>query len=175
MLLDAQGNEMSRIAGAVDKAKLLARLAEARRGKLTLREARRTADQDQTNVPANWKVAEAYLEDGREDLAERHLRNVIAADGENRYGYTDDALFALGFLLGKRGQHAQGVFALEKLLEHWPAYKDADKAWYCLGLSRLAVGQREKAREALAKLVTEYPDSAVAGNAKQALAKIGEK
>ncbi len=175
LVLDADENEMTRIAGAVERAKLLARLADARRGKLTLREARRSADQDKANVPANWKVAEAYLEDGREDLAERHLRNVIASDGENRYGYTDDALFALGYLLGKRGQHAQAVFAMEKLLTHWPAYKDADKGWYCLGLSRLALGQPDKARAALERVLSEFPQSPVVSSAKQALAKIGEK
>jgi TolA-binding protein len=64
---------------------------------------------------------------------------------------------------------------MEKLLTHWPAYKDADKGWYCLGLSRLALGQPDKARAALERVLSEFSQSPVVSSAKQALAKIGEK
>ena len=175
LVLDAGGNEMTRVAGLTDKAALLARLADARRGKLSFREARRAAGQNPRDVVANWKVAEIYLEDGREELAEPHLRNVIAFDEENRYGYTDDALLALGYALGKRGQHAASVVALEKLTERWPGFKDKDKALYCLGLSRLAIGQRDKARAVLEELVREFPDSPTVTGARKALEKLGEK
>ena len=117
LVLDAQGNEMSRVAGLVEKAKLLERLAETRRGKLTFREARRAASKNAADVPANWKVAETFLEEGREDLAEPYLRNVIAHDEQNQSGHTDNAMFALGFALGKRGQYAQAVYSFERLLE----------------------------------------------------------
>jgi len=173
LVLDATGNEMTRIAGLVEAPRLLARLADARRGKLTLRDARRQAGRDPRDVAANWLVAESYLEDGREDLAEPFLRNVIAADEDNRQGHTDDALFALGYALGKRGQHAASVVALEKLVDRWPAFKDKDKALYCVGLSHLALGHREAARSALTRLVKELPDSPMARPAQQALDKLG--
>ena len=153
LLLDGQGNEMSRVAGLVEKDQLLAKLSEAKRSKLTFREARRLAMQNPADVQANWKVAETYLEEGREDLAEPHLRNVIEHDEENQYGYTDKAMFALGFALGKRGEYGQAAYSFEKLLERWPDYKDKDKALYCLGLSQLAVGQKDKGRARLEQLV----------------------
>lgn len=173
LIVDAQGNEMSRLVGLVEPARLLEQLAEARRGKLTFREAKRLAMRSPEDVQANWKVAQTYLEDGREDLADPHLRNVIAHDDENRYGYTNKAMFALGFCLGKRGEYAKSVYCLEKLLERWPNFKDKDKALYCLGLSDLAIGQKEKGRAALEQLVREFPESSTVKSAKEALEKLG--
>ena len=175
LLLDGEGNERSRVTGLVEKSVLLGKLSEARRSKLTFLEARRLALRDPANVQANWKVAETYLEEGREDLAEPNLRNVIGHDEENRYGYTDNAMFALGFVLGKRGQYAQAVYSLKHLIERWPSFKDKDKALYCLGLSQLALGQQEQGRATLEELIREFPDGAVAKAAKQALEKLGSK
>ncbi len=173
LILDAAGNEMARVAGLVDVPTLLERLGEARRSKLTFREARRLALQDPANVPANWKVAQTYLEDGREDLAEPHLRNVIAHDEANEAGFTDNALFALGFTLGRRGEYGPAVYCLEELLKRWPAFKDKDKALYCLGLSRLAIGQKAGGRAALDELVRDFPDSSAVAGARKALEKLG--
>ncbi len=172
LLLDGEGNEMSRVTGLVEKSALLAKLAEAKRSKLTFREARRRAQQDPGDVPANWKVAETFLDEGREDLAEPHLRNVINHDEANQLGFTDDAMFALGFTLGKRNEYKQAVHCLEKLLERWPQHKDRDKALYCLGLSELALGRKDKGRAALEKLVAEFPDKAIVKNAQRALEKL---
>jgi TolA-binding protein len=175
LLLDGQGNEMSRVAGLVDKDQLVAKLDEAKRSKLTFREARRLATQNPADVHANWKVAETYLEEGREDLAEPHLRHVIEHDEQNQYGYTDKAMFALGFALGKRGEYAQAAYSFEKLLERWPGYKDKDKALYCLGLSQLAVGQKDKGRARLEQLLNEFPNSSTAKSAQAALDKLKKK
>jgi len=175
LFLDGQGNEMSRVAGLVEKEQLLTKLNEAKRSKLTFREARRLATQNPGDVQANWKVAETYLEEGREDLAEPNLRNVVEHDEENQYGYTDKAMFALGFALGKRGEYAQAAYSFEKLLERWPEYKDKDKALYCLGLSQLAVGQKDKGRARLEQLLKEFPNSSTAKSAQAALDKLKKK
>jgi periplasmic divalent cation tolerance protein len=175
LILDAQNNEILRVAGLTEKDKLLATLASVRQGKMTFVQARRQASQHPDDVPVNWRVAATYLEEGREDLAEPFLRNVINADESNSYGHTDNALFALGFVLGKRGRHAQSAYCMEQLLAKWPEFKDKDKALYCLGLSQLALGQKDKGRATLEKLVAEFPDSGTVQSAKSALAKLGDK
>jgi TolA-binding protein len=175
LFLDGAGNEMSRITGLVDKSALLAKLDEARQSKMTFREAHRRALKDPADVQANWHVAEIYLEEGREDLAEPHLRNVVDHDQDNQYGFTDDATFALGFVLGKRGEYAQAAYAFEHLVDRWPGFKDKDKALYCLGLSELVLGQKDKGRAALEELVREFPNSGAVKSAQQALAKMGDK
>jgi len=175
LVLDGQGNEMERVAGLVEKDQLLAKLAGTRAGKLSFREARRLALQNPANVQANWKVAETYLEEGREDLAERHLRNVIAHDEQNQYGYTDNAVFALAFALGKRGEYAQAIYSFENLLARWPDCKDKDKALYCLGLSELAIGQKDKGRATLEQLVRQFPESSTVKSAQAALDKLNAK
>jgi TolA-binding protein len=175
LFLDGQGNEMSRVAGLLGKDQLLQKLDEAKQSKLTFREARRLAMQNPADVQANWKVAETYLEEGNEDLAEPNLRNVIDHDEQNQYGYTDKAMFALGFALGKRGEYAKAAYTFEKLLDRWPAYKDRDKALYCLGLSQLAVGQKDKGRAHLEQLLSEFPNSSTAKSAQSALDKLKKK
>ncbi|HVM62368.1 MAG TPA: divalent cation tolerance protein CutA [Verrucomicrobiae bacterium] len=175
LFLDGEGNEMSRVAGLVDKDQFLTKLSEAKRSKLTFREARRLAMQNPADVQANWKVAETYLEEGNENLAEPHLRNVIAHDEDNQYGYTDKAMFALGFALGKRGEYSQAAYSFEKLLERWPDYKDKDKVLYCLGLSQLVIGQKDKGRARLEQLVKEFPNSSTAASAQAALDKLNKK
>jgi len=156
-------------------AEAAARLSKVLDKAVSVREARRQAERDAADVPANWRAAETYLDESREDLAERHLKNVLAYDMENRHGYTDRALFALGFSYGRRNQHAKAVYCLDELLKRWPEFKDKDKALYCLGLSRLALGQREAGRAVLRQLVREFPDSAVARAAQPVLAKLEAK
>ena len=175
LFLDGRGNEMGRVAGLVEKDKLLTKLAEASRSKLSFREARRLAAQNPADVQANWKVAETYLEEGREDLAEPQLRNVISHDEQNQYGHTQKAMFALAFSLGKRGEYAKATFTFEKLLERWPDFKDKDKALYCLGLSQLAQGQKDKGRAALEQLLRDYPQSSTVKSAQAALDKLKAK
>ena len=175
LLLDAAGNEQGRVTGVVERERFLDRLGEGRRGRLSFREALRAAGQDAKNVPANWQVAQAYLDENREDLAEPYLRNVVAGDEGNQYGYTDDALFALGFACGKRGQHGAAVAALEKLLARWPAYREKDKALYCLALSRLGQGKKDAARQTLQNLLEEFPGSGMAAHARQVLDKLEKK
>lgn len=161
LILDAQGNEVSRVSGLVEARTLQAELAEARQGAMTFREARARATRDPSDVAANWKVAKKFLDDDRDDMAEPHLRNVIAFDDANAHGLTDDAMFALGFSYGKQRSHARAVFCMEHLLKRWPDFKDRDKALYCLGLSHLALGHRKEARDALQKLTTDFAGSSL--------------
>ena len=168
VLRDARGNETARVAGLIDKDKLLAKLTGSQR-------LIRTAQHQPGDVEANWHAAEGYLESGREDLAEPYLRNVIAQDDQNRYGHTDRAIFALGFAFGKAGKHARAVYCMTQLLKRWPGFVDRDKALYCLGLSQLASGQTETGRLTLATLVGEFPESTSGKAGQQVLKKLETK
>jgi TolA-binding protein len=175
LLLDGQGEEIARAQGQMEKEKLIAKLADAPPGTMTIREARRLAHSQPDNVQANWQVAQNYLDEGREELADPFLRNVINADDANAHGHTDSAIFALGFAFGKHGQYAQEVYCFQELLKRSPQYKDRDKALYCLGLGQLALGQKDKGRATLQQLMTEFPQSGTVAAAKQALDKLKDK
>ena len=175
VVMDGQGNELSRVTGVVEKERVLARLAEARRGTESFRELQRRAERTPTDVEANWKVAQICLDEGREDVAESCLRNVIAYDEANRYGVTAKALLALGVVFGHKGEHAKAAYCCEQLLARWPSFEQKDKALYCLGLSRLASRETEKGRAALERLVREYPESVVVKQAQETLKKLGAK
>ena len=172
LILDQEGNEVTRTQGLIDSSTLLAKLVDSRTGKLAFKEARRLALRDRSNIQANWKVAQIYLEEGREDLAIPHLKNVIQYDAENQIGHTDNALFALGFAFGKKQAHAQAIQTMEHLLNRWPEFKDKDKALYCLGLSSLAIGNETKGRATLEELIRIAPQSSTAASARQAINKL---
>ncbi len=172
LVLDGQGGELERVSGLTDKATMIARLTEGNPANMTLREAQRLAAQNPADVEANWRVAKAYLDSGREELAEPHLRNVIGHDEEDRSGHIADAMFALGFCLGHRGKHGGAAYCMEHLLARWPDFRDKDKALYCLGLSRLAMGKRNEGRAALERLIKECPHSSAVGAARLALEKL---
>ncbi len=173
--LDRQGAEIARVAGIVEKDVLLARLAEVRRGTSSFRELQQQARQNPSDIQVNWKVAQTFLDEGREELAEPYLRNVIAYDEANQHDCTDKALFALGVVLARRGRHAQAAYCYEQVLARWPSFAQKDKLLYCLGLSCLAVRQVEKGRAALEQVVREFPQSSVVAQAKEALKKSGAK
>jgi len=175
LMLDKQGGELARVSGLAEKATLLARLADGRTAKMTLSEARELAAENPADVEANWRVAQAYLNDGREELADPYLRNVISHDDENHCGHTADAMFALGFCMGHRGKHGGAAYCMEHLLARWPDFKDKDKALYCLGLSQLATGQRNEGRAALERLIHECPQSSAIGSARLAIEEIKAK
>ena len=184
LVLDKQGGELARVSGLAEKAMLLAPLRAgleqstegwSRSRGMTLREARELAAKDPADVEVNWRVAQAYLNDGREELADPYLRNIIGHDDENHYGHTADAIFALGFCLGHRGKHGGAAYCMEHLLARWPDFKDKDKALYCLGLSQLAMGERGKGRAALERLIHECPQSSAIGSARLAIEKLKAK
>ena len=177
LVLDRQGGELARVSGLAERATLLTQLEEglSRSRGMTLREARELAAKDPADVEANWRVAQAYLNDGREELADPYLRNVIGYDEEDRYRHTADAMFALGFCLGHRSKHGGAAYCMEHLLARWPDFKDKDKALYCLGLSQLATGQRDRGRAALERLIHECPQSSAIDAARLAIEKLKAK
>jgi thioredoxin-like negative regulator of GroEL len=175
LVLDKQGGELARVSGLAEKATLLTRLVDGLSNKMTLREAQQLAAKNPADVEANWRVAQACLDSGREELADPYLRNVVGHDEENRYGHTADAMFALGFCLGHRGKYGGSAYCMEHLLARWPDFKDKDKALYCLGLSQLATGQRDEGRATLERLTQECPQSSTIGAARLALEKLKTK
>jgi TolA-binding protein len=84
-------------------------------------------------------------------------------------------MFAPAFALGKHGDYTKAIYSFEKLLARWPDFKDKDKALYCLGLSQLAVGQPDKGRATLDRLVREFPASSTVKSAQAALDKLNGK
>ena len=96
-------------------------MEEARKGHSSFRETRRQALDHPEDAEANWKTAEVYLAEDRSSLAMSHLKDIIKNDPQNRRGFTANALFALGFVQGKSGQHTQAIETLSQYLKEYPA------------------------------------------------------
>jgi outer membrane protein assembly factor BamD len=94
---------------------------------------------------------------------EQLLRNIqeVIAEGE----------FRRGSFYHTKGSHAAAANRLQALANHYPLFSRADEANWLLADSYSSMGPRfrQKAGEAYAKIVREYPLSPLAENAKQRL------
>lgn len=159
IILDIDGNELDRILGYTSRDKLIKKLKNAIENKSTPREWKDKISEDPGDVEASWYLAEWYLDNGKMKDAISLLENIVKNDNKNRLGYTDNALFVLGFSMGAVGEYRKAVDLLEELSKDYPKFKDMDKALYCLGLSYLSLNEVEKAKEKFTELINNYPDS----------------
>ncbi|MBM4276922.1 MAG: lipopolysaccharide transport periplasmic protein LptA [Deltaproteobacteria bacterium] len=80
-----------------------------------------------------------------------------------------DHEFYIGNFYYKKGKYLAAASRFEGLLEKFPKRAEEDKALYLLGKSCLELDQWEKAREAFARIVNEYPKSSHYREAKSIL------
>lgn len=95
--------------------------------------------------------------------AQQLLRNIqeVIAEGE----------FRRGSFYHTKGSHAAAANRLQAMADHYPLYSKADQANWLLGdsYSRMGPRFRNKAGEAYARIVREYPLSPLAEEAKKRL------
>lgn len=173
-VIDQEGQEIERILGLVSQKELTSRLEKVIKGKGTPKQWQKAVKDDPGDVVSYWYLAEWYLDNGRVGKAVPLLRNIIKYDNKNQSGYTDNAMFVLGYCLGGQGKYQPAIELLECLIKDYPHFKDIDKAMYCLGLDYLGIGQTEKAKKEFAEIMAGYPDSKVIGAVNKIMVKIGD-
>ncbi len=180
VLMTADGREIERWIGYRSARDVLDGLFSVAFGKAAS-SVRRQAESEQEDPASQWRAAETYMSEEREDRALPLLRRIIESDPENRAGYTDDALFAIGYCCGRMGQHRDSIVALESLIREYPDFPRIGEAWFCLGLSRLSLGDVSGAEEALKRAsnssneITARKARRVLGDLRSALAAQSEE
>ena len=152
LLLAPDGREIERWPGYLPAETIGARLREVASGGAAS-EVRNLAESRLDDPEAQWKAAVTFMDEGREGRAVDYLERIAIADPMNRAGLTDDALFALGYCHGKMDRHEEAIRYFERLVRLYPDFERAGEAWYCLGLSRLARGNRAGAEAAWRKAI----------------------
>ena len=99
--------------------------------------------------------------------AEQHLREVqeIIADGDYRVAH-------FYYLKGPRSYRAAAA-RLNEIIERYPLYSESDKALFLAGNIYDKWEKREIANQYYARIVREYPDSSLSGDAKKKLTSAG--
>lgn len=125
-------------------------------------------DVDQTPVKNAVAVFEAFLREypntemakkAREKLAECRAKQAAHEIYVGRWYYRTD-------------KYVSAIGRFNEALEKYPGTPVNDEALFLLGDSYLRTGEKGKGREAMARLVKEYPNSRFTGKAKKVL---GEK
>ncbi len=80
-----------------------------------------------------------------------------------------DHEFYIGNFYYKQGKFQASAARFEGLLEKFPKNSEEDKILFLLGKSYVELGQGEKAREVLSRIVAEYPKSSYAKESKAIL------
>ncbi|HYQ47935.1 MAG TPA: outer membrane protein assembly factor BamD, partial [Thermodesulfovibrionales bacterium] len=86
-----------------------------------------------------------------------------------------DYEYLVGEFYLKKGAYAATIDRLEGLLKKFPEYKKEDKVLLSLGIAYKKSGQREKAEDALNRLVQKYPNSQHVKEASKELAAMPRK
>ncbi len=114
--------------------------------------AQRSGASTQAAVAAAFKAAFDLTQAGKLDEAEAAYNDLLAKNPG-----IPEVHYNLGYIAGKRKDHAAAEAAYKKAIELKPEYSDALVA---LVETYQAMGQADKANETLAKAVADFPDDA---------------
>jgi tetratricopeptide (TPR) repeat protein len=104
---------------------------------------------DRRSVPRALKRSLEHDKDGRPDKAEPGFRQVLEIEPASA-----DALYALGKVLAKRGEHAEAAALFQTLLAVSP---ETHRAWFWLGRSLQARGALAEAAAAYCEGIERQP------------------
>lgn len=122
---------------------------------------------DQILPDAHLRLGDCYF---KENNYTRALENYAKVDFSNNQNYVY-ALYQKAIIKGLKGNQVDKVIDLENIEKRYPDSKYADDALYELGLTYLEIGEFNKARRPLEKLVLNYKDRSDLAN--QAYLKLG--
>lgn len=172
IILDKEENIVDRMLGLVSREELLGRLNRILENKGTPKEWKELAAKNSSDVVTSWSLAEWYLDNNRMEDAIPLLENIVRYDPKNNSGYTDNAIFVLGYSYGAMGKYKKAVDMLERLRREYSSFKDMDKALFCLGLDYLSLNKPDHAKVIFTELIELYPESKTIKPAKEVLEKI---
>ncbi len=115
--------------------------------------------------PLLFRLAQLAEQDGKNDVAEQHLRQILKVDPNDA-----DAQIELSKLLFNRGDISGALATTQHLLAHQP---DQPDALYNLGAVYANLGNSGKAKETWARLIATHPESESAAKARQYLPRLG--
>ncbi len=127
----------------------------------------KTADRDQTFTK---KALTSF-----EYLVANYPPNLFTEKAKDKIGLCRKQLgeheFYIGEFYYRQGKYWAAASRFEELLEKFPRWLDEDKALLYLGKSYIGLNQEEKAKEALVRLVNDYPRSRCTKEAKTILSR----
>lgn len=121
-----------------------------------------------------WKKGDKKLDEGNLKESFSFFKQIIVQDEENKFGFSDDAEFSLGYIYGREGKHKKAISIFNNLLDKYPNYKKRDKALYCLALCYLNIRKYKAGKEALLLLKQEFPDGQITKNTQGLLGRLEE-
>ncbi|MCK4500139.1 HEAT repeat domain-containing protein, partial [Candidatus Babeliales bacterium] len=111
-----------------------------------------------------WKEGDERVDRGNLKESFSFFKQIIAQDKENKFGFTDDAEFSLGYIYARGGRYKKAISIFNNLLDKYPNFEKGDKLLYCLALCYLNLGKYKAGNETLLLLKQEFPDGQVTRN-----------
>jgi outer membrane protein assembly factor BamD len=124
-------------------------------------------DTDQSPVKKAVTVFETFLQEYPDSDMVKQAREKLAACRAKQASYE----IYVGRYYYRTDRFGAAILRFKDALEKYPGAPVNDEALFLLGNSYLRTGEKEKAREALNRVVTDYPKSEFAVKAKDILKK----
>ncbi|MCD6093737.1 MAG: HEAT repeat domain-containing protein [Candidatus Omnitrophica bacterium] len=119
-----------------------------------------------------WKEGDKRIDKGNLKGSFSFFKQIIAQDKKNRFGFTDDAQFSLGYIYAREGRYKKAISIFNNLLKEYPDFEKTDKLLYCLTLCYLNLKEYKKGKEILLLLKRKFPDSEVTRNSQGLLERL---
>lgn len=124
-------------------------------------------DTDQTPVKNAVSILESYLKLYPSGAFTQEAQEKIRDCRDKQLQYE---IYVGRFYL-KTGKYPAAIARFEAALKSFPGLRHDDELLFCLGAAYREAGQKEKSREALERLVREFPDSVYAADARKTAGK----
>lgn len=127
-----------------------------------------STDLSSMDVDSRYKLAKKYHEKEQFDEAEKYYRSIVGSPSK---WYEERALYYIGVMNYDKKDYEKAVIALQEFADAYPNSKNVSSALLFQGDSLVALGKNDEAKLFFEDLVSRFPRSKEAKDAKKRLKK----
>jgi thioredoxin-related protein len=171
MILNPDGSEFDRLEGYLPADRFLSMLNKAVGNPEALGNLKAAEARDPGNLEIRFKTARKLLAGKSYEEAQSRFERIVSEDGQNKAGYTPNALFYIGIIQATRRESEQALATIDRLRGQFQSADKIPEATLFSGEILMEMGQTDKARSRIREFLSKYPKHRLAEQAEQLLPK----
>lgn len=159
LVLEPSGIEKNRVVDFVEAKQLISKLDAIGKGGNVLSELEKAVADQPDDIEARYRLGHAYALAAKRDEAESVFLSVVAADPENKAGFTSKVFYdrSLFFTLKLDQNPELAIAELEAMQAKYPDSPEVSKAYRLIGRAYCQLGKTDEAVAALEAMIGTDP------------------